>query len=290
MSVSGILRPIAGELARVRDEVETQLSQIASDALPAFQSLTDSAVHHLFSVHGKYLRPSLVLLTARALADRYPSKPEPLLKVAAAAELVHSASLVHDDIIDTADERRGKASLNSLFGNKLAVLVGDLLYDQVFSLLTSLTDVGTDAQLALFDLFTTTTRKMCLGEIYEDQIVAEPGAVTYDDYLQVIDYKTASLMECCCRASAIVVGAADREAGLAAEFGMRLGRTYQLIDDVIDQDSVFFDRKRMMDQAVDEGSKGDEVLNQIGDNDGTGRLAEITQAVIGRVSESARSR
>ena len=290
MTVSGILEPIAGELTRVRDEVESQLSQISSEALPTFQALTDSSVHHLFSVHGKYLRPSLVLLTARALADKYPPRPEALIKIAAAVELVHSASLVHDDIIDRADERRGQPSLNSAYGNKLAVLVGDLLYDQVFALLTALTEIGSGAQLALFDLFTTTTRKMCLGEMYEDQIVAEPGAVSYTDYVKVIDYKTASLMACCCHASAIAAGADAGQIALASEYGMHLGRTYQLIDDVIDEDSVFFDRQRMLDQAMAEGSQGDDVLGRIADNDGTRRLAEITQAVILRAAAKAGSR
>jgi len=288
MTVSAILQPVSRELQRVREEVESQLSEISGVALSKFQTITDSSVHHLFAVHGKYLRPSLVLLTARALGDRYAANLDSLVKIAAAVELIHSASLVHDDIIDISDERRGHPSLNSVYGNKMAVLVGDLLYDQSFALLTNLTDLGAAAQLALFDLFTSTTRKMCLGEIYEDQIVANPGAVTFPEYLQVIDYKTASLMACCCRASAIAVGADDRDNGLVNEYGEHLGRTYQLVDDVIDEDSVFFDREKMLNQAIEEESLGNQALGALGDNDGTRRLSDIAQAVIKRAGQTSR--
>ena len=288
MTVPAILNPISRELQCVRDEVERQLSEISAAALSQFRTITDDPVHHLFTVHGKYLRPSLVLLTARAFGDRYTADIEHLVKIAAAVELIHSASLVHDDIIDMADERRDQPSLNSVFGNKMAVLVGDLLYDQAFALLTGLTGLGPDAQLALFELFTSTTRKMCLGEIYEDQLVAEPGAVTFEDYLQVIDHKTSSLMTCCCRASAIAAGADDRVGVLVDQYGHHLGRTYQLIDDVIDEDSVFFDPEEMLNRAVEEGSLGDRVLGELGENDGTRRLSEITQAVIKRAGQDIR--
>jgi geranylgeranyl pyrophosphate synthase len=286
MTVPAILHPISQDLQRVRDEVELQLSQISAVALSKFQTITDSSVHHLFAARGKYLRPSLVLLTARAFEHRYTVDPEPLLKIAAALEMIHSASLVHDDIIDMANERRGQPSLNSVFGNKMAVLVGDLLYDQAFALLTELTGLGATAQLELFELFTSTTRKMCLGEIYEDQIVAEPGNVTFDEYLQVIDYKTASLMACCCLASAIAVGADDRDRALVEEYGRHLGRTYQLIDDVIDEDSVFFNRDEMLSRAVEEGALGNRALGRLGENDGTHRLAQITQAVVKRAGRA----
>ncbi|MBU8913525.1 MAG: polyprenyl synthetase family protein [Spirochaetales bacterium] len=288
MTVPAILHPISGELHRVRDEVEHQLSQISAAALSQFQTITDNSVHHLFTAHGKYLRPSLVLLTGMALGDRCTVETEHLVKIAAAAELIHSASLVHDDIIDMADERRDQPSLNSVFGNKMAVLVGDLLYDQSFALLTELTGLGAKAQLALFELFTTTTRKMCLGEIYQDQVVAEPGIVTFDEYLQVIDYKTASLMACCCRATAIAAGADHRDSDLVDNYGHHLGRTYQLIDDVIDEDSVFFDREEMLNRAVEEATLGNRALGGLGENDGAHRLAEITRTVIKRAGPTIR--
>ncbi|TFH05196.1 MAG: polyprenyl synthetase family protein [Spirochaetales bacterium] len=282
MKVPTILRPISNELRLVQAEVESQLLQINTTALSGFQTITERAVNHLFRVHGKYLRPALVLLTAQALNDRYPARPEALVKIAAAVELVHSASLVHDDIIDKADERRGQPSVNSVFGNRMAVLIGDLLYDQVFTLLAELTQLGPETQVALFNLFTSTARKMCLGEIYDDQIQIEPAAVTFDQYLQVIDYKTASLMSCCCQASAIALGANDEDRTAVQEFGFHLGRTYQLVDDMIDQDSVFFDRDRMLARSSRETGLCQDALRRIGDNDGTRRLATITQAVVDR--------
>ena len=289
MTIQRILHPISRELKQVRREVERQVSLIGAAALQQFQTLTDNSVHHLFTVHGKYLRPSLVLLAARTLDAGHSADTGTLVKISAAVELIHSASLVHDDIIDMADERRNQPSVNSVFGNKMAVLVGDLLYDQAFALLTELTGLGSPAQLALFRLFTATTREMCLGEIYQDQIVVDEGNIPFEDYLHVIDYKTASLMSCCCRAGAIAVGADDPASTLLAEYGHHLGRTYQLVDDVIDEDSVFFDREQMLSRAVEEGSLGIRALGPFGENDGSNRLAEITHAVIERAGPTLRA-
>ena len=267
----------------MRDEVEEQLTQINDTALPGFEKITESTTHHLFQVHGKYLRPSLVLLTARALGDRYPMNIDTLVSIASAVELVHSASLVHDDIIDQADERRGHPSVNSVYGNKLAVLVGDLLYDQVFTVLAELTAPGPEVQIELLNLFTRTARKMCLGEIYDDQIGCEPDSVEFDHYLQVVDYKTAALMACCCRASALALGATSQDCDVVEEFGFRLGRTYQLVDDIVDQDSVCSDTDRMRRQALEETAHCLAALDQIGSNDGTSRLRDITSTVIAKL-------
>lgn len=278
MTVRSILRPISTDLQRVQAEVEEQLSELGRVSLPVFRDVTSRAVNHLFSVRGKLLRPALVLLTARVLGA---GSHDALVKVAAAVELVHSASLVHDDIMDGAHERRGVPSVNAAFGNKTAVLVGDLLYEQAFAEITALTALGPQAQLALFELFTTTSREMCLGEIYEDEI--DTGSpVSLEDYLRVIDYKTASLMSGCCRAAAIVAGAGDEDSRLVFEFGYHLGRTYQLIDDVIDRDSVYFDRDHMLSLARREGETCHSILSRLGHRDGLRSLEGITEAVLRR--------
>jgi len=280
MTVRQILRPVSADLDRVRGEIENQLRDLSGAALPRFQETTDRATHQLFTVHGKLLRPALVLLTSRILDQG--GRADVFVRVATAVELIHSASLVHDDVIDRADERRGVPSTNAEFGNKTAVLVGDLFYEQAFAVLTALEDIGSDAQIALLKLFTTTTREMCLGEIYEDEVVANPGAVSLEDYLRVIDYKTASLMSCCCRASAIVSGAGDEDSRLAYQFGYHLGRTYQLIDDVLDRDSVYFDPDTMLNLARSEGEFCRSVLEQFAPRDGVESLAGITDAVLKR--------
>jgi geranylgeranyl pyrophosphate synthase len=286
MTIRQILRPISSDLDRVREEIEVQLSHISSVALSTFQSITDRSIHHLFAVHGKHLRPALVLLTARSFADRHAFDNKAMVKVACAVELVHSASLVHDDIIDTADIRRGRVSVNAEFGNKTAVLVGDLLYDQSFAVLTELRSIGPEAQLELFELITSTTRKMCLGEIYEDEIVERHHPVDFDDYLRVVDYKTASLMACCCRASAIVAGAASGERDLAHTFGFHLGRTYQLVDDLLDRDSVFTDREQIAGQVAEEYARCTDALRQMDESDAVSRLSGLTEAVLERAGDA----
>ena len=287
MTVAHIVQPIVSELKQVRREIERQLTEIDSQALPRFSEITESGVHHLFAVHGKYLRPSLVLLGALAL-DEHRDDRRKLVKVATALELVHSASLVHDDIIDEAETRRNRPSLNSVFGNKFAVLVGDLLYAQAFSLLTSLTGLDSQRRQYLYRLFTDTTKKMCLGELYEDEILAAEGDVGYEDYLKVIDYKTASLMSCCCETSAIVTSIPEELHQAITEYGYHLGMSYQLIDDVGDRDSVFYDRSIMIEKAVEEASAATGKLEKLPDGRYRERLAELARFVVRMANERIR--
>ncbi len=286
VTAARIFRSIAAELEETRRQVETQLAAIEGQAVPRFASMTGSTVHHLFTVRGKYLRPSIVMLTALATGKVSTSTKKLLSSVAAAVELIHSASLVHDDIIDGADMRRDQPALNAVYGDKVAVLVGDLLYDQAFSLLAGLVELGHERQIELFELLTSTTRRMCLGEIYEDQIALSPESVSFDDYLQVIDYKTASLMACCCTVSSIVVEADQDVRESAKSFGYHLGMSYQLVDDVNDYDSVFLAPEIMLDRAVEEANLAVKHLSCFEAGSYRSRLQDLPRLLLRRAERS----
>jgi geranylgeranyl pyrophosphate synthase len=175
MTAKEIFSSIAEPLDQVQQALEDQAREIVDtwrqDGL--HRPYVSRTVRHLLHNPGKLLRPALVLLSA-GLVD--PGSLDRLRKIlvelATTVELIHSASLVHDDIIDDEKLRRGKPSLHSSFGNHTAVLVGDILYTQAFSLLTHLDLSRWDQHRELFRLFCDTTRDMCIGEIVEQRELA----------------------------------------------------------------------------------------------------------------------
>jgi geranylgeranyl pyrophosphate synthase len=208
-------------------------------AAPALQRV----IHHVFAAKGKLLRPALVLLSAGLARPRGEAlqgdRPEPaLVRLATAVELLHSASLVHDDIIDGEPLRRGQATLNRRFGDHTAVLVGDLLYARCFALLNSLELSRWERQREIFALFFRTTQAMCLGEIREQQVLESGSRVDFEEYLGILRKKTAELMSACCRGAAIACDAPAPLAAALAEFGLSFGLAFQLLDDAADHDAL----------------------------------------------------
>ncbi len=210
--------------------------------VPALQRV----IHHVFAAKGKLLRPALVLLSAGlarphpgSTDDRQGGRPAPaLVRLATAVELLHSASLVHDDIIDGEPLRRGQATLNRRFGDHTAVLVGDLLYARCFALLNSLELSRWERQREIFALFFRTTQAMCLGEIREQQVLESGGRVDFDEYLSILRNKTAELMSACCRGAAIACDAPAPLVQSLGEFGLTFGLAFQLLDDAADHDAL----------------------------------------------------
>ena len=221
---------IAPELDRVETLIRTRLQRICKD-----DTVLDEAFHTFFRGHGKMLRPRLVLLSAFALREEALRDPaqkarhEALIALATVAELVHSASLLHDDVLDAASTRRGHPSLNARFGNKMAILAGDILYSQAFELLTE----TFSSEITL--MLTRCVFQMCRAEV--SNLVDHD----FETYKAIIEAKTASLMMFCCRAGAEVVRRADDppESIQALErFGHCFGMVYQLTDDLADGDSA----------------------------------------------------
>ena len=193
-------------------------------------------------MRGKLLRPALVLFSGRAVRapDARPQPDSPLIATAVAAELVHAASLIHDDIIDHALVRRAHAALYREFGTSIAVLVGDVLYAQFFSLLAELR-VPAEQRLRLVQLFCAVTKTMSQGEIFQHGIKRYELEITVEDYLAIIRSKTAALMSACCAAGALVAGGSEQHVSAAEEFGLQFGLAFQLMDDQMDQDALASD-------------------------------------------------
>jgi len=198
------------------------------------------AVGHIFAKRGKLLRPALVLLAAGLVEPqpRRAARQASLVRLATAVELIHDASLVHDDIIDGEEDRRGAPTLNRRYGDHTAVLVGDLLYARSFALLTSLELPRWEQHQEIFHLFCQTTQAMCLGEIREQQVLESGVRVGFEEYLDILRNKTAVLMSACCRGGAVACSAPPEAASVLGEFGMSFGLAFQLLDDAADHDAL----------------------------------------------------
>jgi octaprenyl-diphosphate synthase len=177
----------------------------------------------MFKSGGKRLRPALVLLSSRILGER----PDEAVKIGAAVEMVHGASLLHDDVIDGTFLRRGQPTLNALQGNKFTVLLGDFL------LCESLLAVSDLNRVVLVQVVSESVALMTLGQLLE---LAQQGnpMVTEPEYIKIIEGKTASLMSCACKLGALLSGANADQVAALGEFGLNLGIAFQIIDDILD--------------------------------------------------------
>jgi len=208
--------------APVADDLQ-QSQRILADELISDQTLISDLCHHVGQFHGKRLRPALLLLAADACGEVGPEHHV----LAAVVELVHIATLVHDDVLDEADIRRRAATVNRLWGNEQAVLLGDFLYSHAFHLCSSL-----NAQFAA-RLIGQTAITVCEGEMMQ---VANRGnfELTEGEYMDIISRKTAVLVETCCHLGARHAGAADATVRRLRAFGHALGLAFQIVDDLLD--------------------------------------------------------
>jgi len=227
----------------------------------------DRVVHHLLDKPGKMLRPALVLLSAGMVgwdpAGGEESLNASLIKLATAVELIHSASLIHDDIIDGEQFRRGRSALHRKHGNQTAVLVGDILYAQSFSLITGLQLSSWDRHLAVYRLYCDTTRNMCLGEIIEQRTIDEKLPLDFPAYLNILKNKTAVLMSASCHSGAILAGADSALAEKLADFGTAFGLAFQLLDDHKDHDCLVGAEVDIVDKALQQMGRAREILGHL---------------------------
>ena len=239
----------------------------------------DRVVHHLLDKPGKMLRPALVLLSA-GMVGWDPGGGEEqlnasLIKLATAVELIHSASLIHDDIIDDEKLRRGRSALHRKHGNQTAVLVGDILYAQSFSLITSLESPNWERHLAIYQLYCDTTRNMCLGEIIEQRTIDEKLSLDFPAYLNILKNKTAVLMSASCHSGAILAGADPVMAVKLAEFGMAFGLAFQLLDDHRDHDALIGKDVDIVEKALQQMGNARDILRSL---DGSVYKEELIRA------------
>ncbi len=174
---------------------------------------------------GKRVRPALTILSNYAVGGDGSNQSS--IRMATVMEFLHTATLVHDDIIDKAETRRNRPSINSEFGNQTAVLMGDWLYMSAFE--TSLAE----RSLPILDILTAVTRRMTEGELLQLTLLGRTD-ISEDQYFDVIARKTAYLFSACCEIGALVGGAAPEQQAMLRDYGMNLGIAFQLIDDLLD--------------------------------------------------------
>lgn len=200
-----------------------KVEQRLHDAAVTHSNIIGKLASHVIKAGGKRLRPMLVILCGWKEDDEW----ETVIDVAAAAELLHTASLIHDDIIDHADTRRGLPTLNVLQGNQIAVMAGDYLFARALSLLS---EQGTNSVLPSM---VESIEAMCEG-IIEEITTLYNHNITEEDYLSRVDKKTASLVAACCGAGALIRNVSQEEVAVYTAFGRNLGMCFQIIDDLLD--------------------------------------------------------
>jgi len=206
----------------VHDDLELLEREIARESTASVATVTDIG-RYLQSSGGKRLRPMLVLLTARLLGRA----DELALRLATVVEMIHTATLVHDDVIDVAETRRGKPSANIIWGNHTCVLAGDWLYMQAFQVALRLRN------FQFLDILIALTQLMVEGELIQLERLGRID-ITQAEYEELVDRKTASLFSACARLGALAGGADETAESRLAEFGWHLGMAFQLVDDVLD--------------------------------------------------------
>ncbi len=206
---------LSEDLALVEGMMREQLAS-ASEVLAALGD-------HVLNSGGKRMRPALLLLAAELCGYTGPRR----IHVAAAVELLHTATLLHDDVVDLSELRRGRPSANALWGNRRAVLVGDYFYARASSLIVE------DGDLDILWIFADTIRSMAEGELLQLQRSFDPS-VTEAHYFQVIERKSAVLLSAACESGSILGGVTRAERRRLAEYGRELGLAFQLRDDALD--------------------------------------------------------
>ena len=219
MESPAFLAIVAADMERVDRVIRARLG---SDV-----ALVRQVAEYIVAGGGKRLRPALVLLSAGATGYPGAAGGEKHYEMAAVVEFIHTATLLHDDVVDGSELRRGRHTANAEFGNAAAVLVGDFLYSRAFQMM-----LGADS-MRVMQVLADATNRIAEGEVLQLMNCHDP-AVDEGGYLEVIRRKTAKLFEAAARLGAVIGGApAGLEEGLA-EYGMRVGTAFQLIDDVLD--------------------------------------------------------
>lgn len=206
---------IAPEMAEVNLVIRRQLHS----EVP----LVNQIAEYIISAGGKRIRPVLVLLMANAY--QYDGKHHH--ELAAIVEFIHTATLLHDDVVDESSMRRGRETANALFGNAASVLVGDFLYSRAFQMMVSINS------MQVMQILADATNVIAEGEVLQLLNMHDPD-VTEERYLQVIRSKTAKLFEAAAQIGALIANATPEQIESAAEYGRSLGTAFQLVDDVLD--------------------------------------------------------
>ena len=200
-----------------------QVDMVIRARLSSQVALIDQIASYIVSAGGKRIRPRLVLLFSEALGFRGQEQFE----LAAVVEFIHTATLLHDDVVDESSMRRGRATANATFGNAASVLVGDFLYSRAFQMMVGIN------RIRVLDVLADATNVIAEGEVLQLMNMHDPD-ITVDAYLKVIRFKTAKLFEASARLGAVLAEASASVEESCAAFGRSLGTAFQLVDDLLD--------------------------------------------------------
>jgi len=218
----------------IRTDLEKVEKEIGLESVASIEAI-NYINQYLQTGGGKRLRPILVLLSGRLFGETTPG----LIRMAAVVEMIHTATLVHDDVIDLAKTRRGRPSINVVWGNHTSVLAGDWLYMQAFQVALR------ERQFPILDVLINLTQMMVEGELLQLDRIGKIG-VTEADYMELIDRKTASLFSACARLGALSSGAGVEVEARLGEYAWNLGIAFQLVDDILD----FTSREKILGKPV----------------------------------------
>lgn len=234
MSIDSVRSFIAQDMSAVDNVIRQKLySQVA---------LIRQISEYIINNGGKRLRPALVILSAGVFgySEKYHHQ------LAAVVEFIHTATLLHDDVVDESELRRNNATANALFGNAASVLVGDFLYSRAFQMMVEVNN------MRVMQVLADATNVIAEGEVLQLLNCRDPN-VEEDNYLRVIRYKTAKLFEAATRLGAILGNATEEEENAMAVYGMHLGTAFQLIDDLLDYSGDHQDTGKNLGDDLAEG-------------------------------------
>lgn len=206
----------------VRDDIQA-VNTVIEQSLYSDVPLVNQIATYIINSGGKRLRPILVLLSGGLFGEVKPHHHQ----LAAIIELIHTSTLLHDDVVDESSKRRGKSTANALFGNAASVLVGDFVYSRTFQMMVAVQN------MRVMEVLSNATNVIAEGEVLQ-LLNVNNANITDADYLQVIHYKTAKLFEAATRLGAIISQASPQDEEALSQYGMHIGTAFQLIDDVLD--------------------------------------------------------
>jgi len=186
-------------------------------------TLVNQVAEYIINSGGKRLRPMLVLLSAGLFGEIQAQHHQ----LAAVVEFIHTATLLHDDVVDESSKRRGQSTANALFGNAASVLVGDFVYSRAFQMMVAVQN------MRVMEVLSNATNVIAEGEVLQ-LLNVNNADISDEAYLQVIHYKTAKLFEAATRLGAIISEASEKDEAALTAYGMHLGTAFQLIDDILD--------------------------------------------------------
>ncbi|HHR6052965.1 TPA: octaprenyl diphosphate synthase [Providencia alcalifaciens] len=234
MNLESIVELTAEDMSAVNKAI---LSQLNSDV-----ALINQLGYYIVSGGGKRIRPMIAILAGRSLG--YSEHKH--IQVAALIEFIHTATLLHDDVVDESDMRRGKQTANAVFGNAASVLVGDFIYTRSFQMMTDLDS------MRVLKLMSEATNVIAEGEVLQLMNCNDPD-ITEESYMQVIYSKTARLFEAASHASAILANATPEQEKALQDYGRYIGTAFQLVDDLLDYDADNTQLGKNTGDDLDEG-------------------------------------